>query len=104
MRPDCPKWDGCNAPLCPLDPDAPLRRHLRGEPLCLWLRELVKEDGGATLARALAADAAATVAAMAPAIMDRSSDVRTKLRAASRTGSKRRSMDRLRARREEPTP
>ena len=43
---DCPRFNTCNAPTCPLDPqftDAPT---LRGEPVCRWLREAVKADGG----------------------------------------------------------
>ena len=33
---DCPKWDRCNAPLCPLDQDT--GSHLRGEQVCYQLR------------------------------------------------------------------
>lgn len=46
---DCPKFDSCSAPICPLDPDWHLRRHLSGEPVCLWLRELSKPGGKAIL-------------------------------------------------------
>lgn len=39
----CPKWEKCNAPLCPLDPDWQKTRHLKGEPVCHWLRMYAKQ-------------------------------------------------------------
>jgi 5-methylcytosine-specific restriction endonuclease McrA len=30
----CPRYERCNAPLCPLDPDQELRTYLPGEPKC----------------------------------------------------------------------
>jgi hypothetical protein len=89
MRPsDCPKWSACSAPLCPFDPELHKRRHLRGEAMCLWVRESVKPEGRATLRGALPVVAAAAVEVAAAAIMARNSDTRTKLKAASRCGSK----------------
>ena len=38
----CPKFDGCSAPICPLDPDWSRRIHRKGEPLCFYLLESVK--------------------------------------------------------------
>ena len=38
----CPKYMGCSAPLCPLDPDWRLRAHNNGDRVCLYLRESVK--------------------------------------------------------------
>lgn len=31
---NCPRWDRCSAPLCPLDPHAARRAYLPGDPLC----------------------------------------------------------------------
>lgn len=39
---DCPKFDHCSAPICPLDEDWRVRKHLNGEAVCLWLREHAK--------------------------------------------------------------
>ena len=90
MRPnDCPQWESCSCPACPLDLEWRRRRHLSGERICLWLRELVKPDGKETVVRALGEEAALTVADAAPDIIARWSDVRHKLRQASRQGSKR---------------
>jgi hypothetical protein len=89
MRPtDCPKWSSCSAPLCPLDPDMHARRHLRGDALCLWVRELAKDGGRQRIRGALPEEAAASVEAAAPAIEARSSATRAKLRAAARSASK----------------
>src|SRR5262245_49711341 len=34
---DCPKFDTCGAPVCPLDPLWPSAVHLGGEPVCRYL-------------------------------------------------------------------
>jgi hypothetical protein len=38
---DCPHWDGCSAPVCPLNKTG---SHLRDEPICFYALELVKPD------------------------------------------------------------
>jgi len=84
----CPKFDSCSAPICPLYPEWPRARHLPGERVCLWLRELVKEGGEARVANASSEEVAAAVAEVLPAIVASSSDIRSKLRHAARTGTK----------------
>ena len=39
---DCPKFDSCSAPICPLDDDWELRTHLDGEKVCHYLTMLQK--------------------------------------------------------------
>jgi hypothetical protein len=34
---DCPRFDHCNAPICPLDPAWPRAAHLKDEPTCHYL-------------------------------------------------------------------
>ena len=34
---ECPKFDNCSAPICPLDDDWRLRSHLDGEKACHYL-------------------------------------------------------------------
>jgi hypothetical protein len=43
----CSKWEKCNAPLCPIDPNWQKTRHLKGEAVCHWLRMYAKnpQDG-----------------------------------------------------------
>jgi hypothetical protein len=44
---DCPRFNRCSAPICPLDPDWRLRVYRKGEPICLYLLEYVKPDAQA---------------------------------------------------------
>jgi hypothetical protein len=47
----CPKWERCNAPLCPLDPDLFKRVMQDGDPVCHYLLEAVKADAEANFRR-----------------------------------------------------
>lgn len=96
---DCPKWISCNAPICPLDPNWRRRGHAAGERICLWLREWAKSPSGGAWSLALGGEMAAEVQRVAPEIRAADSDIRAKLKAASRRGSKIASGQALRARR-----
>ena len=39
---ECPRFDDCGAPICPLDPDVLDREHLKGEAVCYYLRLYAK--------------------------------------------------------------
>ncbi|MFC1684049.1 hypothetical protein ACFL0R_01075 [Pseudomonadota bacterium] len=39
---ECPKWDSCSAPLCPLDDGMECCTYLDGEAICFYVREFVK--------------------------------------------------------------
>lgn len=93
---DCPQFDRCSAPLCPLDPGLSHCRHLNGERVCLLLREWVKPEGRALLRGAVPREVLEAVEIALPIIMASSSDVRRRLREASGRGSKRASMTRVR--------
>lgn len=41
---NCPKFEDCNAPLCPLDNNLSSRSYLDGESVCFYVREYAKED------------------------------------------------------------
>ena len=69
----CPRFGSCSAPLCPLDPERPRRSHLRGEPVCAYLREFVKADGPARVKRALPQESFQAVAASAAELAARPS-------------------------------
>ncbi len=85
---DCPRYDRCNAPICPLDPRCLHAQHLHGESVCLWLRELSKPHGEATLRSVVPGELAATVARVAPAIIATQRTIARALQRASRYGSK----------------
>ena len=36
----CPRFDRCTVPICPLDPDQDLRTHLPGEPRCALAKSI----------------------------------------------------------------
>lgn len=40
----CPKFNSCNAPVCPIDPDWQKRKHISGDKCCVFLLELAKTD------------------------------------------------------------
>jgi hypothetical protein len=51
----CPKWQRCNAPICPADPNWRRSAHLPGERVCFYLTERAKDGGPARLSRVLPA-------------------------------------------------
>lgn len=85
---DCPRWDSCSAPVCPLDPDWPLTGHLRGERVCLLLCELVKPDGEARLRGALPTAVVDRLVIEAPKVAARWYPIRKRLGSAAHKGSR----------------
>ena len=43
----CPKFDTCNVPLCPLDPNVNCRVYHKGEPICKQPIEILRKILGA---------------------------------------------------------
>ena len=84
---DCPRFDHCSAPICPLDPHCLHAQHLPGESVCLWLRELSKPRGEATLRSVVRGEVAATVTRVAPGIIAKQRTIARALQRASRHGS-----------------
>ena len=39
----CPRFDQCCAPICPIDTDWRKRAHRKGEPVCAYLRRYAKD-------------------------------------------------------------
>jgi hypothetical protein len=90
----CPRFDSCNAPVCPLD-DWQKAQHLDGEAVCGLLSELVKEGGEARLRAYLPPTLVNILAKVCPKITARWERVRSRLEQASRSGSKLESVQRL---------
>lgn len=84
----CPRFDYCNAPVCPLDTDWHRAQYLEGEPVCGLLRELVKDGGEARLRGCLPSLLVDTLAEVCPKVSARWGRIRSALRRASQTGSK----------------
>jgi hypothetical protein len=47
----CLKWEKCNAPICPLDPDWNKRVFNSEDAVCFYMTEAVKTDAQATFER-----------------------------------------------------
>lgn len=43
----CPKFQHCNAPICPLDKDWQKRKHFKGDCICFYLLETQKHGAKA---------------------------------------------------------
>ncbi len=82
----CPKWNGCNAPICPLDPEMHLRSHCKDEPVCFYLREYVKPGGKGRIGSGLTGKHAEAIAEAYPIVIARWSDVRRQLERSAKTG------------------
>lgn len=85
---ECPRWDGCSAPVCPLDGDWHRCQHLPGERVCGLLCELAKGGGEARLRAALPCALVDRLAEVGPMLAARWERVRRRLGEASRTGSR----------------
>jgi hypothetical protein len=83
----CPRFDGCSAPVCPLMGMG--GTHLRGEPVCFFLREAVKVGGEARLRLRLPEDLATAVVEAGSVAIALQGDIGRALRRASKQGSKR---------------
>jgi hypothetical protein len=92
----CPRFDSCNANICPLDPQWPRAQHLKGEAVCGLLSELVKVGGRQRLEGRLTGDQLATLVREWPKIEARWGSIRAQLKRAALSGSKLESMQALR--------
>ena len=90
----CPRFDSCNAPICPLD-DWQRAQHLEGEGVCGLLSELVKDGGEARLRASLPSALVGTLVSALPKVAARWQAIRSQLVRASRTGSKLEAMQRV---------
>ena len=67
---DCPKFESCSAPVCPLDAEWELRSHLNGERVCYYLTEYSKEAVRPILKEGLAVEHYEAIVEQHPRIID----------------------------------
>ncbi|MDT7849404.1 hypothetical protein Q9292_07255 [Methylophilus sp. VKM B-3414] len=80
----CPKFDTCNASVCPLDAKWQKRKHISGDKCCLYLLEAAKLDAKANFAGAGLANVYEAIEAVKHDILSSSASIkRTYTRAAS---------------------
>jgi hypothetical protein len=84
----CPRWDKCNAPICPLDPDWRKRVLLSNDTTCFYLLESVKEGARANFEGPGWGWLHAAMVEATPAISARWGRIRNKLCDAAKTGSR----------------
>jgi len=84
----CPRFARCNANVCPLDSLWPRRSYIRGESICLYLREVVKTDGKALLRGCIPTELLKEVVRALPRIIARYSGIHHGLIRAATTPSK----------------
>jgi hypothetical protein len=66
---ECPKWNNCNASLCPLGwADGTAGHHLPGEKVCSFALELAKEGGAQRVRTVISEEVAAEIERVLPAI------------------------------------
>ncbi len=84
----CPKWEKCNAPLCPIDLNWQKVRHLKGEPVCQWLRMYAKQPEQSRFQGILREEMAEQVISVYDSVIVPYGALRTALVRASKTGSR----------------
>ena len=94
----CPRFDRCIAPICPLDPNWSRSTHLQGEHVCMYLLEAVKTGGEARVRSVLPTQVAEQVPRSTPGIRGAYVHIRRALERASASGSRLEAGARLAAR------
>ena len=81
---NCPKFESCSAPICPLEPDWPKRSHLDGERVCFYLTEYSKPAARPILRGALAREQYEAIVQAYPNIIASLGPVRRRLHRSSK--------------------
>jgi len=84
----CPKYKGCSAPICPLDPNWRKARHLKGERICFFLCEAQKGGAEAIFGGRGFGDLYQVMLGATPDISNRWGAIRNALAKAAKTGSR----------------
>jgi hypothetical protein len=84
----CPKFLRCNAPICPLDPDWQLRKHLPGDPVCGLAQEVVKDGSEARLSSNVSGETLAEVLRVLPEMTSRWGRIKSAVERAKTSGSR----------------
>ncbi len=85
---DCPKFDHCSAPICPLDRDWKKRHYCKGEPVCFYMLESVKPGAKARFRGSTAREIYEVIQFLLPSILSRYAPLKQALKRALRTGSR----------------
>ena len=86
---ECPRFDDCNAPICPLDPDVLDRVHIKGAPVCHYLRLYAKNGFWDLKPGSLPANLPIRVAEVYPLLVARYAPLKKALLRAAKSPPKR---------------
>jgi hypothetical protein len=84
----CPKFQTCSAPICPLDPDWHKRKHLSCDRCCFYLLEAAKTDSNHVFECAGLGKLHAAIVTLTPAITNAYSHIKHAVERAKSTGSR----------------
>ncbi|PTQ79818.1 hypothetical protein C8R21_12222 [Nitrosospira multiformis] len=86
--PDCPKFQSCNAPVCPVDPAWVRRLNRKEDSTCFYLCESVKHGSHALFQGAGLEGLYKIISRVTPAIARRHSRIKRALERAQQTDSR----------------
>jgi len=82
---DCPRFERCSAPICPIDPEWQKRVYKKGDPVCFYLRQHAKDPLWGQKARGVARKLIDKVGEVYPQIVERYAALKTALVRASKS-------------------
>ena len=85
---ECPKWNRCSAPICPLDPLVSKRKMLPGEAVCTYISEAVKNDSSVIFEASGLSWLHSAITQALPELEHWHGPLRYRLKRAKNTGSK----------------
>lgn len=88
MMTTCPRWQQCNAPICPLDPHWQRRVMANDDPVCFYVSEAVKDGAKANFDWRGLGNLFVLVSEHIPAMSSRWGRLRRALERASKSGSR----------------
>lgn len=84
----CPRYESCNANICPLDPEWHKRKNLKEDATCFYLSESVKHGAKALFDERGLGYLFERIEAIAPAICSKHARIRNALNRAKESGSR----------------
>lgn len=84
----CDRFDKCTANICPLDPEWAKREHLKGERVCFYMVEVVKDDAEALFKGRGRESLFKDIQALIPLIASRHQPIKNTLEVAKNSGSR----------------
>ena len=79
----CPRFDRCCAPICPIDTDWRTRAHRKGEPVCAYLRRYAKDPLWGQKQGSVPTEVWLKVAEVYPEVIERYAPLKKTLKRAS---------------------